>query len=351
MQDGRQPGIRAAGSAGLREKVDFLAAPASHAGRPSRVDTVETHMSWVFIAGDIVYKLKKPVKYPFLDFSTLAAREADCREEVRLNQVLAPNVYLGVVALTRESDSTFAIDGRGPAVDWLVKMRRLPAARMLDRAIEKGTVNETDVERVAERLSAFYRCAAPADVDPEGYVAGFAREQSLNESVLRIAEFGLPRGLVDSVVEVTDRFIVEEADALRARVDAGCVIEGHGDLRPEHVCLLDEPVIFDCLEFNRALRLVDPFDELALLSLECERLGGAWVGTLIFDRCATALGTAPDERLRAFFTAFRALLRARLALAHLLEPEARTPKNWAPLALDYLAIAERASLTLYRPKV
>jgi aminoglycoside phosphotransferase family enzyme len=134
------------------------------------------------------------------------------------------------------------------------------------------------------------------------------------------------------------------------RVAARRIVEGHGDLRPEHVCLSDPPVIIDCLEFSRDLRLVDPFEELSYLSMECALLGARWIGPVLIERCATALGDRPSDRQLAFYTAYRASLRARQALAHLLEPAPRTPEKWVPLARTYLDEAERAAVKLRLPE-
>ncbi len=332
---------------GTQEKVSFLGSRAAYGDLPDEVDVKQTHMSWVFMAGDVVYKLKKPVKYPFLDFSTVAAREADCREEVRLNQRLAPNIYLGIVALTLESGTKLALNGAGPMVDWLVKMRRLPEDRMLDRAVERNTITRADVESVADVLATFYGQAEPADLAPQDYVARFARDHAENVSVLTTPMFDLPRETVSAVLRATGDFLAAEQDTLMYQVRQGLVVEGHGDLRPEHICLLDPPVVIDCLEFNRGLRLIEPFEELAVLGLECERLGAAWIGDLVNERCARALGRMPSDRLLSFYTTFRATLRARLALAHLLEPTPRERDKWVPLAMEYLRIAERASSSMY----
>lgn len=329
------------------EKIAFLRSPAAYPDPPPRVELRETHMSWVFLAGDVVYKLKKPVRSAVLDFSTIAAREANCRAEVRLNRRLAPDVYEAVVALTLETDGRLALGGTGRATDWLVKMRRLPADRLLDHVIAHGSVSRTDIERVAALLASFYRRAAVADLTPEDYVARFAHEHAENESVLAMPQFDLPRTTVRTVLEAIGRFIAEEPQMLGERVRSGLVVEGHGDLKPEHICLLQTPVVIDCLEFNRALRLVDPYDELALLGLECDRLGAGWVGELITRRCRIALGSPPPDRLSAFHTAWRAALRARLVIGHLLDPEPREPEKWPPLARQYLAIAERESVRIF----
>ncbi|HSM22435.1 MAG TPA: hypothetical protein VK876_09530, partial [Rubrivivax sp.] len=127
-----------------------------------------------------------------------------------------------------------------------------------------------------------------------------------------------------------------------ARAAGGHVVDGHGDLRPEHVCLQQPPVVIDALEFNAALRAVDPFDELTFLGLECEMAGAAWIGPRVMAVCAATLGHAPPAALLHLYTAYRAQLRARLALAHLLEPQPRTPLKWAPLAQRYLQRSEAA---------
>lgn len=332
---------------GLEEKVAFLGSGAAWPEQPLRVDKEETHMSWVFLAGDTVFKLKKPVKYSFLDFSTLAAREFNCREEIRLNRRLAPDTYLGVVPLTLEADGKMALAGAGKVIDWLVKMQRLPADRMLDRAIEEGSVTGAQVEAVADVLAAFYEDAGPADLKPQEFIAGFVEGLAESKAVLTMTQFDLRHETVSMVLKAARDFVARDAGLLMDRVQQGHVVEGHGDLRPEHVCLMDPPVIIDCLEFNRRLRLVDPFDELTYLGLECERLGALWIGAILARRH----NDAPPDRLLAFYTVYRACLRARLALAHLLEPEPRKPEKWLPLARQYIAIAEHAIPRMAPPGV
>lgn len=333
------PGITTA------DKVRFLSAAAAYPDRPERVSAKETHMSWVFLAGDHAYKLKKPVKYAFLDFSTLAARQADCSEEIRLNRRLAPSIYLGTARLTCEASGELALDGRGTTVEWLVKMRRLPAARMLDTEIEHKTVTRERIEAVADLLSDFYARAERADVSPSTYVAAFEREQALNRTVLTNPDFGFDSPFVQRVLGDVEGFLRDKPGLLEDRVQRQCVVDGHGDLRPDHVCLLDPPVIIDCLEFNRGLRLVDPFDELAFLGLECARLSAPWIRPCLMDRCAARLGDRPPDDLVAFYTSYRACLRARLALAHLAEPAPRERDKWLPLAHQYLGIADDDGLS------
>ena len=331
------------------EKVAFLGTPAAYPYRPHRVDVKETHMSWVFIAGDRVYKLKKPVRYPFLDFRTLAAREANCREEVRLNRRLAPNVYVGVVPLAKSQDGRLVLAGRGEVVDWLVEMRRLPEELMLDSVILGHTIErdcgDRRIDAVADLLIAFYRTTPPADLSPLSYVQQFAREHAVTEAVLSDPRFELDRARLGYALDHVRRGLKEDAAILGDRVKQGRVVEGHGDLRPEHICLCDPPVIIDCLEFSRAFRLVDPFDELTFLALECERFDAAWIGERLIERCADGLRDQPVPRLLEFYWTYRACLRARLALAHLLEPDPREPWKWVPLANRYLELAQSRAVT------
>lgn len=330
--------------------VAFLSSPKAYAADTARVEVRETHMSWVFLTADRAYKLKKPVRFPFLDFGTRAARGASCREEVRLNRRLAPDVYLDVVRIAWEGGRRLRLGGTGPAVDWLVEMRRLAPDLMLDAAIEAGTVTEVRIDRVAALLTRFFRDAAKADVAPEAYIAQFDRQNAENRRLLSDRRFDLPRAPTAAVLDRLQRVIAGAPDWLQEPARQGRIIDGHGDLRPEHVCLSEPPAIIDCLEFNRALRLVDPFDEIAFLGLECALLGAPWIGRRVLTHCKASLGLSPPAPLMAFYTAVRACLRARLAAAHLLDAAPREPERWLPLAQRYLAIAERAAVNLPLPK-
>ncbi len=332
----------------LTAKVAFLSAPGTYADARD-LAVRETHMAWVFLAGDRVYKLKKPVRYPFLDYETIEARRHVCAEEVRLNRRLAPDIYLGVSRLTVGADDTLAIDGNGRTVDWLVVMRRLPDALLLDHAIAAGTATPAAIEAVADRLSAFYTMLEPAEIDPGAYVSRFLRTLSDSLHVFTAGTFGQTGAHGATIVHRLEALLAGNPALLIDRVDERRIVEGHGDLRPEHVCLSDPPVMIDCLEFSRELRLVDPFDELAFLGMECAVLGADWVRTTLLGRCVERLGDSPPDRLLAFYTAFRACLRARQSLAHLLEPEVRTPAKWIPLAESYLHEADAALLSSRPP--
>ena len=177
----------------LARKVTFLSQPESYSPAPDRVQARETHMSWVFMNGARVYKLKKPVRFPYLDFSTVARRRMACLAEANLNRRLAPDVYLGVVPLT-EGPSGYAIGGSGPVADWLVVMRRLNEDETLEAALRSGGARRSDAERQATVLVRFYSHAARVLVAPETYLASLYQAARIDGQVLLNRHFNLPHG-------------------------------------------------------------------------------------------------------------------------------------------------------------
>ena len=324
---------------GLAAKVRFLAEPRNYPEATGRVDTIETHMSWVFLTDRHAWKLKKPVRQSHLDFSTEPARRHNCTEELRLNRRLTHDVYLEVVPLTADADGRFHLGPGGTVVDWLVKMRRLPAERMLDRMIRAGALHADDLRRIVGTLCRFYRECAHVAMDPPAYRKRFAVGIADNLAELGAGASALPAALVQPTC-VRQRAFLEHAAALfDARVHAGRIVEAHGDLRPEHICLEREPQIIDCLEFSADLRLLDTADELAFLALECERLGAPWTRRTLFDSYAEASGDAPSDTLVHFYQSYRACIRAKLALWHLKEPSLADPSKWTTQAREYLRLA------------
>jgi len=330
--------------------VAFLSSSETYAERPVTVAVRETRMSWVFLTDAFVYKLKKQIRTAYLDFSTLTALERNCREEVRLNSRLAADVYLGIVAITRQANGALALGRTGETVDWLVKMRRLPEQLMLDAAIRSGSATVGEIEAVGDLLVGFFKASQPAGISVAHYLARLRHQLDMDRAILCDTRFDLPAGMAQNVLDRLTSVLETGQDRLVDGLRAERLVEGHGDLRPEHVCLRDPPVIIDCLEFNRDLRLVDPFDDIAYLALECRFIGAPWISEILMARISQGLGVQPSEPLIAFYTACRACLRARLSLAHLLDPAPRTPEKWLPQAIAYLDIADRESARLTPPE-
>lgn len=322
----------------LSRKVSFLSKPGNYPRHTSQVEPLETHMSWVFLTDTEAWKLKKPVKYKHLDFSTPEARLRDCEEEVRLNRRLAPDVYLGVIPLTLEKQDGMKLGGEGSPIDWLVQMRRLPMSRMLDQAIVDGTWTEEDIHKVGVLLARFYGGLPPVPMTGAQYRERLRDDLIATRQELLHIRYHLPPELVNAATTRALRCIEQEGDLLDKRVLLGKIVEAHGDLRPEHICLEAEPVIVDCLEFNRDLRLLDPASELTFLALECERLGAPRVSELIFRDYSHLTGDHPPARLLKFYKCYHASIRAKIAVWHLEDNQTRDSERWIQRAVKYLQV-------------
>jgi aminoglycoside phosphotransferase family enzyme len=331
----------------LSDKVAFLSKPDSYPQPVRDLMRKETHMSWVFLVGDKVYKLKKPVRFPYLDYSTLSRREIACRAELSLNHRFAPRVYEAVVPLTRTPQG-FAIGGPGEIVDWLVVMRRLDENHTLEHALETGELATRQLDHIVATLVEFYRRAHAVLVAAETHLINWRRSLDFNKRVLLDSRFALPDGLIRRIDRAQRRFLTRRSGLIVSRVHHRHIVDGHGDLRPEHIWLDDPITIIDCLEFNASLRAVDPFDEIAYLCVECERLGSDWASEYIRRRAIHALHDHLSDELFTFYRCHRATLRARLTIAHLLEPNPRTPDKWPRLARVYLSIAAADAVRLER---
>jgi aminoglycoside phosphotransferase family enzyme len=324
---------------GIREKVAFLSGADIYPEATSRVDVKETHMSWVFLTDTNAWKLKKPVRYDYLDFSTPDARRRNCEEEVRLNRRLAPDVYLGVVPLTIDSQRKLTLGGQGQPVDWLVRMRRLPSDRMLDQAIADHTWTDEDLHKVGVLLARFYEHSPPIPMSAAEYQRRLSSELRNAQSELTRSEHALPGDLVNSVVSTELRCLEMYEKLFTGRVRNGRIIEAHGDLRPEHICLEPQPVIIDCLEFNRDFRILDPASELSFLALECERLGAPRPGELLLKTYGIETGDRLPRELMAFYKSYHACVRAKIAIWHLRDHDPLSAPKWTNKAIQYLQLA------------
>lgn len=321
----------------IDEKVAFLRDPAVYPTGPASVETVETHMAWVFLTDRHAYKLKKPVAYGDLDFTTLERRQWACAEEVRLNRRLAGDVYQGLVPLATGTQGELRL-GEGPTVvDWLVQMRRLPADRMLDTLIARDAWPPDGVRAAARKLARLYDDASLVPFAPAEYVQRLHHRLRTTARGLLRSAYRISRDRVRAVFAQLNDFLHRQSALLEARTER--IADGHGDLRPEHICLLDDPVIFDCIEFNRTLRLLDPLDEFSFLALECDRLGAPAVGTLALATYTDVTGDAPPDPLVHFYQGYRALQRAHIAVRHTRRPGTPDEAKWSDQAEAYLHLA------------
>lgn len=315
------------GEAALPGYVEALLDPSAYPHAPAAVELRQTHISWVFLAGDVVYKTKKPVDFGFIRQLDAATRERFCRAELRLNRRLAPRVYLGVVPIVRMPDGRHAVEGdpaAGEVVEHAVKMRRLPDDRTLDRLLAAHEAPAGLAERLARRLIAFHESApaVAADRDFAGAPAErawWAREYG--EAAPFIGDTWLPEDAAATRAFIEDA-LERYAALFDERLAAGRVIEGHGDLRAAHVYLPgngeDEPdeaiTIVDCIEFSEDFhfRYLDAGYDVAFLAMDLEALGHAELGEELAGRYLAAAGDETLGVLQPLHRAFRAFVRGKV---------------------------------------
>lgn len=322
----------------LQDKLRALWDPATYPEITTRIEAIETHCAWVFLTDAHAYKLKKPMRLDRMDNLLLASRDRSCREELRLNRRLAPDVYLDVVPLVMRESGNLTIGGPGKPVEWLVKMQRLPSARMLDHAIAAHTVDAPSVRALAELIVHFYRSQAPIPMSASDYLQRLEFRIEASRRALLADDLALPAGIVLSICDRQLAHLHRNAAQFGER--AAKLIEAHGDLRPEHMYLGSPPCVIDCLEFDRDLRLLDPLEELAAFSMDCERLGERWIGRELRSVYALRSGDSCSEHVFAFYLSRRATQRALTCAWHLRDSSHRPWADWGARALSYLHAAE-----------
>jgi aminoglycoside phosphotransferase family enzyme/predicted kinase len=318
----RSPGVYDSVNPDRDALLAALGRPAAYPHAAETVQCHETHLSWVFLAGAYAYKLKKPVDFGFVDFTTRARRAAACAEEVRLNRRLCSDIYLGVVEIVAR-DGTFWIGGPGEVVETAVKMRRLPDAGMLPALLERSAADTNLMRRIAIQLAQFHATAATgpgldewgrADAISANWAENFAQTAIVDETVL-------PATVVTTVQAFVTRFIGMEVALFARRVAQGRVRDGHGDLHARNICVEGRRIhLFDCLEFSPRYRCADVAAEVAFLAMDLAAHGRAdlahdFVGTYVRDSGDQELKTLLD-----FYVCYRAWTRGKVQALRLAEP-------------------------------
>jgi uncharacterized protein len=317
--------------------LQALAAPAMYGGqRPVTVH--ETHASWVFLAGDRAYKIKKPVALGFLDYSTLARRRSACREEVRVNRELAADLYLGVRAIVRSPTGfRLAPESVADAVEYAVEMRRFSDDDTFAGLIRAGALTEAHITAVARLLADFHRRASvAADWGPDRVLAVWRQ----NVEELRRLDRSVPSRL-ESAARFGEAFVTRHVTELRERVRVGLARDGHGDLRCEHVLARPTVRVVDRIEFDPQLRRTDVACDLAFLAMDLESNGQGWAARELFRAYGEAGMSCGSEGLRSFYAAHWALVRAKVALIAAAEHDGDARANQLRDGEQLLSLSER----------
>ncbi len=299
--------------------ITNLKQPAAYPHPVEKVAFVQTHISLVFLAGSFVYKIKKPVQLGFLDFSTPEKRHYYCQEEVRLNRRLAPHVYLGVVPVVKTVDGV-RFEGDGEIMEWAVKMRRLPDEATLEHRLMAHQVTAEDMENLARRIAQFHTEAETNEhIVSYGHfetVAKNARE-NFSQSQAEVGRTVHP-DVFDRVRTLTEGALSKLRPLIEQRVEQGKIRDTHGDLRLDHVYFFpDHPypedvVILDCIEFNERFRYADPISDMAFLVMDLHYHGRRDLAQIFTQAYLHAAGEQENHSLVAFYTAYRAMVRAKV---------------------------------------
>ena len=328
--------------------LETLTAPAMYGERRLQVEVHETHASWVFLAGEHAYKVKKPVALGFLNYSTLSRRHAACRDEVRVNQELAPGIYLGVRAIIRAGGGfRFGPDGTPGAVEYAVLMRRFDDADTLDGVIAAGALSHADLGAVARRLLDFHR-RTPV-------VTGGSPDEVLDTWNANVDELEHlehhAHWHMDIVRGFGEAFVNAHAKEIERRARDGHVRDGHGDLRCEHVLLGRTVRVLDRIEFDPALRHMDVACDLAFLTMDLDAHRQRWAARELLSAYRYAGGSPGSETLRCFYAAHWALVRAKVALIAATARDGPAHEGQVARAERLWSLAERLCWQARRPLV
>lgn len=297
----------------LPEKLQVLVTPQAYPDRPRKIKLVQTQMSFVFLTGDYVYKVKKPVNLGYLDYTTLDKRHFFCRQELELNRRLCPDVYLAVVPIVEDSGE-IRIGGGGDPIEYAVKMKQLPQDRMMDVLLPDGQVTREMVAKVAERLAVFHQGAR---TNPQ--IAAFGKldvirrntDENFNQTE-RYIGVSISWPEFNQIKSYTEDFINSNSSLFDRRVKEGRIRDCHGDLHAAHICFTNGICIYDCIEFNDRFRYSDVASEIAFLAMDLDRYQRADLSKHLVN---TYVGLSHDDELLTllnFYKCYRAYVRGKV---------------------------------------
>jgi len=294
--------------------VQAMLDPAFYPHHPPAVELIQTHISYIFLAGDLVYKVKKPVDFGFLDFTTLEKRYYYCQEEVRLNRRFSPQVYLAVVPISAVDDS-FRLGDDTAVVEYAVQMRRINEDHMLYRLLEAGEVGPETMQRIGKHLASAYG-AIPSDEKARafGSLDVIAANVKENFEQTRVYIGGpLSRETFEVIESWSLAFMEEQRALFQQRVAQGQVKDCHGDLHLQHICLEGEHIyVFDCIEFNERFRFGDVASDVAFLAMDLDFHDHPDLARAFVDAYIEASGDTTLAQVLVFYKVYRAYVRAKI---------------------------------------
>jgi len=333
----------------LPDFVNYLLKPTAYEPVPEAVKLVQTHISYVFITDDLVYKFKKPVDFGFLDFTTLSQRRHYCQEELTLNKRLCPSIYLGMVGLKGTDDTFSLVDNghidEGNFVEFGIKMKRMPEEKMMARIIRSGSLKPEMIDAICDTLVPFY-----AKADGGAEIREFGRPSAVGVNIFEnfsqteqfIDTEALSRNQFERIKNFSSKFLQQE-DLFAERIEAGRIRDCHGDLYSANICLADKVYIFDCIEFNKRFRYCDVASDIAFLAMDLDFHGLDDLSDRFVSRFTNLSADSTLNKMLNFYKCYRAYVRGKINLFTASAPEvdAATQQQCLAMAQKYFQLAER----------
>ncbi len=308
----------------LPELIKALLDPQAYPDSPQKVELIQTQISYIFLAGEYVYKIKKPVDMGFLDYTTLEKRLYYSRREVELNRRLCAEAYLGVVPITKNNKKRYVVGGKGAAIEYAVKMRRLPQDAMMDALLAKNKVTPEMVGMVAKTVAEFHKKAATSDeITAIGGIEAVIKNTSENFTQTdKYFNIIIEPETYRRIKVYTEGFIKTNAPLFRRRMQEGCVRDCHGDLHTAHVCFSDKGVcIFDCIEFIDRLRYTDVAADVAFLAMDLDHYNRRDLSDIFIKAYIEKSGDKELMRLLDFYKCYRAYVRGKVGCFQYDDPQ------------------------------
>jgi aminoglycoside phosphotransferase family enzyme/predicted kinase len=324
---------------------------------PAKIELIETHISYVFIAGDIVYKVKKPVKFDFLDFSSLEKRKFYCEEELRLNRRLAPDTYLDVAAISRDAEGNITLGKGIEVIDYAVRMKKLPADRMLKTLLSQGLADEKMMDDLAGKIAAFHQEAQTGGhIDEMGNIENIRHNTEENfAEALNYINITIPEYQYNFIKDYTEKFLATNKSLFEKRIAGHKIRDCHGDLHLEHICVADEIIIFDCIEFNERFRCGDVAEDVAFLTMDLDFNGYPQHTDTFIESYIKHSGDTDLPALLNFYRCYFAYVRGKVTSFRLDQEElqefereqiTKNAARYFDLAYSYAARLDKPALIL-----
>jgi len=317
----------------MAELIDYLQDPASYPENTKEITLVQTHISWVLIGDKYVYKVKKPVNFGFLDFTTLKKRKFYVIEELRLNARFSPSVYLEIVPISQKDDS-FAVGDESNIVEYALKMRRINEDQMLHRLLAAGKIKAAEFQRIGAHLAKVY-----GTIESNDKARSFGTLDTISFNVKE--NFDQTRKYIGGPVSAemftaiegwSLKFMEDNGALFKRRIVKGCIKECHGDLHLQHICMeADDIFIFDCIEFNERMRYGDVASDVAFLSMDLDYHGRSDLAEAFVKAYVEASGDEDLLTVLTFYKVYRAYVRAKVT-SFMLDDEGIAKEMYAEVA-------------------